>query len=225
VQAGGGTWVVGDDGAKRRLGAYEGASWSPHGRFVIAWRDRELTAVTPGGTVRWSLARRGIVRTARWGPVDGFRIAYLAGRSLRIVNGDGTGDRRYGAARAQVAPAWRPDERHVLAYVDRAGRVDVVAVDSRARLWRSAPVPGIAALAWSADGQRLLALTRRRTLIWNRSVKKSTASPLTTRATLSSAAAPSAGAGGRNFSTTCARPPTATLSTASPTPRCKSETE
>lgn len=176
VQAAGSTWVVADDGARRRLGAYDGASWSPHGRFVIAWRGPELTAVTPGGTVRWSLSGSREVGTARWAPVDGFRIAYLAGSTLRIVNGDGTGDRRYGPARDEVAPAWRPDNRHVLAYVDRAGRVDVVAVDSQTRIWRSAPVPGVTALAWSADARRLLALSRRQTLVWDRSGALMTAS-------------------------------------------------
>ena len=119
VQAGGSAWVVSSDGSKRRLGAYNGTSWSPHGLFVVGWRGSELTALDPGGNVRWSLARRHVA-SARWGPVDGFRIAYVAGRELRIVNGDGSNDHRYGAARPAVAPAWRPDDRHVLAYVDGA---------------------------------------------------------------------------------------------------------
>ena len=113
VQGGDGAWVVFADGAKRRLGGYAGAAWSPHGRFVIAWQGSELTALDPGGRVRWSLARAGRVDMARWAPVDGFRIAYLAGDELRVVNGDGTGDRRFAAARRDVAPAWRPDDAHV----------------------------------------------------------------------------------------------------------------
>ena len=152
----GGAWVVSADGSRRRLGGYDGASWSPNGLFAVVWRGGELTAVDPGGAVRWSLSRPGRVRTARWGPVDGFRIAYLAGGALRIVNGDGTGDRRHGTARMAVAPAWRPDDDHVLAYADRLGRVRVVAVDSGRELWRTAPVPGLRELAWSPDGRRLL---------------------------------------------------------------------
>lgn len=168
VQAGPSAWVVSSDGAKRRLGAYSGTSWSPHGLFVVGWRGRELTALDPGGAVRWSLSPRARVISARWAPVDGFRIAYVAGSALRIVNGDGSGDRRYGGARAAVAPAWRPDDKHVLAYVDARGRVSVVAVDARRRAWRSARVADPRVLAWSPGGRRLLVVTRSRLLLFDR---------------------------------------------------------
>lgn len=163
-----GVWVVAPDGAKRLLGRYEGAGWSPNGLFVLAWRGGELTAVEPTGRVRWSLPRAGRIRAAVWSPVDGFRIAYVAGSHLRIVNGDGTGDRRYGAARTHVAPAWRPDDAHVLAYSDGDGRVRVVAADARKRLWRSPRVDGLRKLAWSPDGERLLALTPTRLIVFSR---------------------------------------------------------
>ena len=142
-----GVWVVSAGGTKRRLGAYSGASWSPRGLFVVAWRDRELTALEPGGRVRWSLPRPQAVHDARWAPVDGFRIAYLTGSELRIVNGDGSGDRRFAAARGSVAPAWRPDDRHVLAYLDARDRVTVVSIDARRPLWRSARLAGVSKLA------------------------------------------------------------------------------
>ncbi len=167
VQSGSSAWAVASDGAKRRLGRYAGASWSPFGRFAIAWQGRELTAIEPGGRVRWSLSAPAAVRVARWGPVDGFRVAYVAGGSLRIVNGDGTGDHRHAAIAPGVAPAWRPDDAHVLAFADRRGRVEVVAVDTRQRLWRSAPLREPAALAWSHDGKRLLAVTRHRLLLFD----------------------------------------------------------
>jgi hypothetical protein len=167
VQGGDGVWVVSADGAKRRLGAYAGAAWSPNGLFVIAWRGRELTALDPAGHVRWSLARPERVAVARWAPVDGFRIAYLAGSDLRVVNGDGTGDRRYGAARRGVAPAWRPDDTHVLAFADARDRVNVVAVDDGRRLWRSVRVAGLTGLSWSSDGRLLLARTARRLLLFD----------------------------------------------------------
>ncbi|MDQ3856878.1 MAG: hypothetical protein M3327_00270, partial [Actinomycetota bacterium] len=35
VVARGGVWVAGQDGSKRRLGAYDDASWSPRGLYVV----------------------------------------------------------------------------------------------------------------------------------------------------------------------------------------------
>jgi hypothetical protein len=171
VQAQGSGWVVSHNGAKRRLGAYAGTSWSPRGLFVVAWRGRELTAVDPAGHVRWSLPAPARVTSARWAPVDGYRIAYVAGGQLRVVNGNGSGDGRYTARSRDVAPAWRPDATHALAYVDPQNRVDLVAVDSRRRLWRSAPLDEPVALAWSSGGDRLLVVTRRRLVLlgaWGR---------------------------------------------------------
>jgi hypothetical protein len=162
-----GPWVVSADGSRRRLGDYAGASWSPQGLFVVAWRRGELYALEPNGQVRWSLARPHRIAAARWAPGDGFRIAYLSGGALRIVNGDGTQDRRFGAARA-VPPAWRPDTAHVLAYVDRARHIRVVAVDGGRELWRSRPRSRIFELAWSLDGRRLVAATPRRVLVFGR---------------------------------------------------------
>ena len=171
VQAGPSAWVVASDGAKRRLGLYSATAWSPRGLFVVGWRGRELTALEPGGAVRWSLTARDRVASARWAPVDGYRIAYVAGSALRIVNGDGTNDHRYGAARPAVAPAWRPDGKHVLAYVDALGRVSVVGVDARSPLWRSR-LADVRSLAWSPSGRRLLVVTGRRLVVFDRGGKR-----------------------------------------------------
>jgi hypothetical protein len=164
-----GVWVVAPDGAKRLLGRYDGASWSPNGLFVLAWRGGELTALEPTGRARWSLPRSRPIRSAAWSPVDGFRVAYVTGSELRIVNGDGTGDHRYGAASTAVAPAWRPDDTHVIAYADASGRVRVVAVDARREQWRSSRIDGLRKLAWAPDGRRLLALTATRLVVFSRS--------------------------------------------------------
>ena len=161
-----GPWVISPDGSRRRLGDYAGMSWSPHGLYVVAWRRGELTAMEPNGAVHWSLARRGRITAARWEPRDGYRIAYLSGRTLRIVNGDGTGDRPFARA-ARVAPSWRRGFPYVVTYVGPRGWVRVVAVDSGRRLW-SAHVPGVAEVAWSPDGRRLAVVTPRRLTVFGR---------------------------------------------------------
>jgi hypothetical protein len=149
-----GAWVVRADGSRRLLGPYEDATWSPHGLFVGATRHDELLAVTPGGQVRWSIGRRSVA-DPRWAP-SGFRVAYRSGRELRVVAGDGTGDRSLVRPVAAVAPAWRPAPRHLLAVADRSGRVSLFDTDGRRRLWRSSAGEQPRQLAWSADGRRLL---------------------------------------------------------------------
>jgi hypothetical protein len=159
VTAPSGAWVVSAKGSMRRLGDYAQATWSPQGLFVGASKRHQLAALTPKGDVRWSLARPR-VHAARWSP-SGFRIAYLSGSNLRVVAGDGTGDRRIGPAQ-NVAPAWRPGAEHVLAYANRSGAVTVLATDENRTLWTAAggaaePVE----LEWSADANRLLVARRR----------------------------------------------------------------
>jgi hypothetical protein len=139
VAADSGVWVVQQDGSKRLLGRFEEASWSPFGRFVVATRRNELVALEPDGDVRWSLARPE-VRFARWGGTrTDTRIAYISAGALRVVGGDGKGDRLLDRGAAARAPAWRPGRAHALAYVRRDGTVRVVDVDTRAVLDRAAP--------------------------------------------------------------------------------------
>jgi dipeptidyl aminopeptidase/acylaminoacyl peptidase len=153
-----GPWIVEQDGSRRLLGSFDDASWSPGGLFVVATRGRELVALEPRGRPRWSLARPAPVSRPRWSP-DGFRIAYLSGRDVRVVAGDGTGDAVLARGIGLTAPAWRPGTDHELAFVDRAGRIRVVQTDSRKALWYSEQATAPKLLEWSADGQRLLALT------------------------------------------------------------------
>ena len=148
-----GAWIVAADGAKRRLGSYRQASWSPRGLHAVVTKRSQVVAVTPKGAVRWSLPRPR-VRHARWSP-SGFRVAYLSGSNLRVVAGDGTADRRLGAAHV-VAPAWRPGADHVFAYVDRGRGLTLIDTDSRRMRWRT-PLRGRPlALEWSSDAARLL---------------------------------------------------------------------
>jgi dipeptidyl aminopeptidase/acylaminoacyl peptidase len=159
VRSQAGAWVVAADGSRRLLGAYTGATWSPRGLYVAAWRGHELFAIEPGGRVHWSLGRHGRIHGAAWSP-DGFRIAYLAGASLRVVAGDGTGDGLLRVRVRPVAPAWRPRAPHILAFAPRQGVVDVELTDVKALAWRR-PVPEPArSFAWSPDG-RLLAVAGR----------------------------------------------------------------
>jgi dipeptidyl aminopeptidase/acylaminoacyl peptidase len=154
-----GVWVVSADGSRRLLGAYDGATWSPRGLFVGVWRRHELLAVEPGGRIRWSLARAGAVRGARWSP-DGYRIAYLAGPTLRVVAGDGTGDKQFRASVPAVAPAWKPNAPHLLAYAAGRRAVELASTDLNARAWRTRVHERPRFLAWSPDG-RILAVAGR----------------------------------------------------------------
>jgi hypothetical protein len=154
-----GAWIVRPDGSRRLLGPYREASWSPTGKFVVGSGPNLLVALEPDGDTRWSLARRN-VRLPRWGGTEiDTRIAYLSGRQLRVIAGDGTGDRRLARRVEVVAPAWRPGALHVLAFVGTGGRVVVVEADSGRRRW-SRRLGRVEKLEWSADGRLLLVQAR-----------------------------------------------------------------
>ncbi len=168
-----GTWIVRGDGTRLRLGPWTAATWSPRGLYVAAWRGRELSAVAPTGRVAWTIAARGTVRDATWSP-DGYRIAYRRDDVLAVVAGDGTGARILAQPVRAAAPAWRPGAPHTLAWVGAGGRIEVRDVDTGALVWRSSvSVGGAAALAWSADGHRLLARGARRVVVFDVTGKRS----------------------------------------------------
>jgi len=159
IVSGEGPWLVRPDGSKRRLGDYEDASFSPSARFVVATRGRRVVALEPDGDPRWSVTQPDPVADARWAPSPGFRVAYRAGNTLRVVAGDGTGDRLLAESVAEVAPAWQPLEgRTVLAYADAAGRVQVADSEGEER-WSAEPGAPPAKLIWSSDGRFLLVVT------------------------------------------------------------------
>jgi hypothetical protein len=170
-----GVWIVRADGSKRLLGDYREATWSPHGLYVVATDGEQLVASEPDGDVRWTVTPSGEVRDPRWGGA-GFdtRIAYRSDGELRVVDGDGSDDRRLAPEAGPAAPAWHPAPEakisspslagmHGLAYADRRGAVHFVDVDSGEELWRTEPVGGeIGYLAWTPDGRRLTVLTSRK---------------------------------------------------------------
>jgi hypothetical protein len=174
-----GTWTVAADGSTRRLGSFDEASWSPHGLYVaVAQRDR-LIALNPSGVVQWTLQRPD-VSDPRWYSPTGYRVAYLSGRQLRVVAGDGTDDHLLATGVAAVAPAWRPDHPYQLAYVAAHGQLVVTDADTGKVIW-TASAGQIHALGWSADGGRLLAVTTARARIYDpvgRPVASTTLSPI-----------------------------------------------
>ena len=150
-----GVWVVEQDGKKRLLPGYREASWSPFGRFVVATKANELAALERDGDVRWTLAR-GNVRSPRWtGSESDTRIAYLDRSGIRIVAGDGTGDR---GLSPEVAPiAWRPGAGYVLGQLQaselRLQDATTGRVISRARAGLATEVLGF---SWAPNGERAL---------------------------------------------------------------------
>jgi hypothetical protein len=157
VAAQAGTWVVQQDGSKRLLSGYSDPAWSPHGLFLAAARGNTLVAMEPNGRIHWTLARSGPVAAPTWS-YEGFRLAYLAGHALRIVNGDGTGDHLLApnaVGKGLPAFAWRPGT-HQLAYRDADEELLLVDVDRNRILWRR-HMSGVDQLQWSVDGRRLLA--------------------------------------------------------------------
>ncbi|MEP6909552.1 MAG: hypothetical protein ABI896_03865 [Actinomycetota bacterium] len=154
-----GPWLVRFDGSTRLLGPWWEGSWSPQAKYVVVTRGHQVAAIDPNakGAVRWSLSRSRGVHGARWSP-DGFRVAYLNGRELRVAAGDGTGD---GVLRQRVStttPAWRPTAGHELAFSTVDGRVELVEADSAKTVWRTVPGEVPTQLVWSEDGERLLVL-------------------------------------------------------------------
>jgi hypothetical protein len=158
-----GPWVVRFDGSKRLLGPWWEGSWSPNAEFAVVTRERESAALDLEGNPRWSIGRTGIVRGARWSsevnPRD-TRVAYLNGRTLRVVGGNGTGDKELRRLVANAAPGWRPGAFE-LAFSTVDGRIELVDAESAKTVWRTIPGEVPKQLAWSEDGERLLALGER----------------------------------------------------------------
>jgi hypothetical protein len=160
----GGTWTVAADGSTRHLGAWPDASWSPHGRYIAVARGDQLAVLDPRGAVRWTVARPAVGHP-EWFSPSGYRLAYLSAHHLRIIAGDGTGDHLLASRVAPVAPAWRPGHPYQLAYTDSHGAVVVREADSGQIVW-TAHAGTVRSLDWSADGSRLLVLTRIRARVY-----------------------------------------------------------
>jgi dipeptidyl aminopeptidase/acylaminoacyl peptidase len=155
-----GPWVVRRDGSRRLLGRYWEGSWSPRAQHVVVTRAREITAVRPDGEIRWTIGRPRRISGARWSP-DGFRVAYLAGAELRVVIGNGEGDKVLRNRVAPTPPAWRPNANHELVFGTVDGQVALAQTDTGITRWRAPLGEPARQFVWSEDGQRLLALGER----------------------------------------------------------------
>ena len=156
-----GPWLVRFDGSKRRLGDLVG-------RLLVAERAvRRREPAARGGRPgvptapcagrsagpESCAARAGRPRSIR----GDTRVAYLNGRALRVVGGNGTGDKELRRLVAVSAPAWRPDAFE-LAFSTVDGRIELVDTESARTIWRTVPGEVPKQLVWSEDGERLLAL-------------------------------------------------------------------
>lgn len=155
---GGGVWLVRDNGFKRRLGSFADAQWSPNGLYVAATTRDHLVALDPEGGVRWTLARADAAYPRWAGSRTDTRIAYRARSGLRVVGGDGRGDRLLDSTATAVAPAWVPGRGFELVYVSGSGTIVRRDAVSGAVRWRRQADLLPLALEWSDDG-RLVAVT------------------------------------------------------------------
>jgi hypothetical protein len=162
VVAPGGPWVVNDDGARRRLGDFTDATWSPGGLFIAAARGRELVALEPDGDERWARPAPGRVSTPRWSP-DGFRIAYRSGRDLWVTAGDNSSAGRLARGIGPAPPVWKPGAPtpgQVVAF-SSGRRIRIVEEDTPRLVGVTPPGPVPRELWWTADGRRLVAVSAR----------------------------------------------------------------
>jgi dipeptidyl aminopeptidase/acylaminoacyl peptidase len=158
----GGPWVVQDDGARRRLGDFSDATWSPGGLFVAAARGRELVALEPDGDERWARPAPARVSSPRWSP-DGFRIAYRSGSDLWVAAGDNSSAGRLARGIGPAPPAWKPgtpSPGQVVAF-SSGRRIRIVEEDTPRLLGVTPPGPVPRELWWTADGDRLVAVSAR----------------------------------------------------------------
>lgn len=195
VQSAEGPWVVQPDGSRRLIGNYGEATWSPRGLFVGATSGHTLSALEPDGTAHWSISAAAAVSDPRWSS-SRFRIAYRAGRALRVVHADGTEDVLLDRLVAPVPPVWFPPGLHLLAFADANGELRIVNSDTAETVSSARALSDIGVLGWSRAGTLLLEASRRSLRIRRVSASKLAADltlgdptrvPLPSRATIRSA--------------------------------------
>jgi hypothetical protein len=149
-----GAYAIRPDGSSRRLGAFSQAGWSPHGLHVVGVEGRRLMAVDAAGTLKWTLTNRRRVSHPAWSTGPGFAVAYLEGRSLKVVggNGDPTTNRVLRRDAAAVTPAWRSHSDRVLTYATTEGALVTLDVSTGRTLWTTPAGAQSRVLGWVPKG-------------------------------------------------------------------------
>jgi hypothetical protein len=151
-------WLVPAHGRVVPLSKVEAVSWSPELQLLGATALGRLTVRGAGGSTLWARTYTQLLGAPRWSSSRPVRLAFLAGRAIRLVDPHGRNEQRLGRAR-DVAPAWRP--RHdEIAFVRPGGDVVLVAARSRRTLARWHPAKQVAGLSWVGDGSRLVVSLR-----------------------------------------------------------------
>lgn len=161
--AGGRLWMASRTGFRVEGLAVTAAELSPNARYAAAGIGDSLVVLAPDGRRPWSLPVGGRVMAAAWRPNPlPTEIAYVVRRGgrheLRLVEGDGDGDRLLDPSVAPVRPSWSSDSRS-LAYVTTSGRVRVRDVPGAAGTVVSFP-RRVSAVAYAPVGDALAWLER-----------------------------------------------------------------
>jgi hypothetical protein len=120
-------WLTTRSGVRIEGLPVDSATLSPHALYVAAGIGDALVAMAPDGTRAWSHPTHGQVAAIAWSP-SGLRIAYVvrAGRGfqLRLIEGDGDGDRLVDASVRPARPEWNAGSLAVT-YVGAGGQTAV----------------------------------------------------------------------------------------------------
>jgi hypothetical protein len=178
-------WLVPAHGAVVAFAGGQSVDYSRRfGLFAMA-RDGRLEVVNTGGRARWSRTISDLVGAPRWSSSRPARLAFLAGRALRLVDADGRHLLRLGPAR-DVAPAWRPNLDQV-AFVRPDGEIVVASGSGRVLArWRPGRMP--VALSWTGNAQHLVVSLRYSVVVLDPSLRPEWS--MRSKAILSAVAAP-----------------------------------
>jgi hypothetical protein len=161
-------WLVPAQGRVVALPGAQSAAWSAPGRLVAIGDHRRLAVRGAHGALRWERRFTGQIAAPRWSSGDPVRLAFLAGRAVRVVAAAGEDVARLGRA-ADVAPAWRPGSDE-LALVRPEGDVVLVSAKGRALArWHPGRVP--VSLSWTGDARHLVVSLRYSFVILDRQLR------------------------------------------------------